>query len=229
MRIYQSFKEALPEIKRDLAEMGIKVHPKTYQDKNVERDLNFATLELQNYIYTVVQPNVADLEPTQPWADHEWNERRAGIGGCPINPGNAWEDRYDVWKEFLGEEEKFSYTYSERFAVNQQVERVIHRLKRDRDSRQIFVSVWDVLDTSNLGGVSRVPCTLGYLLQCRKDHLNITYLQRSADFATHLVNDIYLAKLLQNYVALETGLESGTYTHWIGSLHIFNKDAREVF
>jgi len=113
--------------------------------------------------------------------------------------------------------------------VNQQVERVIHRLKRDRDSRQIFVSVWDVLDTSNLGGVSRVPCTLGYLLQCRKDHLNITYLQRSADFATHLVNDIYLAKLLQNYVALETGLESGTYTHWIGSLHIFNKDAREVF
>jgi len=65
MRIYQSFKEALPEIKRDLAEMGIKVHPKTYQDKNVERDLNFATLELQNYIYTVVQPNMSGTNAEQ--------------------------------------------------------------------------------------------------------------------------------------------------------------------
>ena len=28
MRIYKNFKEALPEIKRDLAEMGIKCWPK---------------------------------------------------------------------------------------------------------------------------------------------------------------------------------------------------------
>lgn len=229
MRIYQTFKEALPEIKRDLAEMGIKVHPRTYQDRQVGDNPDFQTLELQNYIYTVVDPNCTDLEPSQPWADEEWFERKQGINGTPVNPGEAWKKRREVWEEFLDNQGRFAYNYPERLDVNSQVQKVIDRLSLDSDSRQLFISVWDAHDTSNLGGVSRVPCTLGYLLQCRRDKLNITYLQRSADFATHFVNDVFLAHLLQNYVALETGKQVGTYTHWIGSLHIFNKDAREVF
>ena len=36
MRIYMNWNEAYEEIKRDLAEMGINVYPKTMQDKYVE-------------------------------------------------------------------------------------------------------------------------------------------------------------------------------------------------
>ena len=205
MRIYKNFKEALPEIKRDLAEMGIKCWPKTYQDKQVGDNPDFETLELSNYIYTVVNPNVADLEPTQPWADAEWIERKFGIIGHPVNPGEAYKLRPEVWKEFIGKNGKFAYTYSDRLSWFKQVNRVIARLKEDKDSRQLYIGVWSQEDNTKLGGVSRVPCSLGYLLQCRKDHLNITYLQRSADFATHLVNDIYLAFKLQDFIAVVAG------------------------
>ena len=230
MRIYMNFQEALAEIKRDLAEMGIHVHPQTYQDQFVGDNPDFETLELQNYIYVVTRPDGEDLDPTQPWADAEWAERAIGINAKGyINPGAAWELRRDVWEQFLQPNGHFSYTYNERFGLFEQVLRVIDRLKKDPDSRQLFIGMWNASDSTKLGGISRVPCSLGYYVQCRRNALHLTYLQRSADFATHFVNDIYMAYRLQYLIAEATELETGNFTHWIGSLHIFAKDTEEVF
>lgn len=229
MRIYKDFNEAIPEIKRDVVEMGIKCHPLSYQDKDISNNPDFETLELQNYIYTVVNPSKDDLIPSQPWANYEFAERILGIDGMPRNPGIAWERRRKVWTEFLDDDGLFSYTYSERLSQFCQVRRIVDRIIKDPDSRQLFISVWNPSDIKNLGGISRVPCTLGYQIQIRKKELNITYLQRSCDLITHFINDVYLAHRLQSYLANETGYQSGTYTHWIGSLHLFKKDGEGVF
>ncbi len=229
MRIYNRFTEALPEIKRDLVEMGIRCHPQTYQDKDVRANPDFDTLELQNYIYTVVNPMAVDLTPTQPWADEEFKERIMGIDGYPVNPGSAWLLRKEIWEQFLDENERFAYTYSERLNLFDQVNNVVERLRDDSDSRQLFISIWTQKDVTKLGGISRVPCSLGYQFQYRKNQLHITYLQRSADFVTHFVNDVYLAHRLQVFVAREISVPVGTFTHWIGSLHIFRKDSQGVF
>lgn len=231
MRIYQNYREGLNEIKRDLAEMGIRIHPQTYQDKVVANDPNFDAFELQNYVYMVTDPKLTDLEPSQPWADEEFKER---ITRPPVNPGEAWKLRADVWTQFLingGQDGApvFAYTYGERLTRFLQVERIINRLKIDPDSRQAFLAIWDASDTAFLGGISRVPCTLGYYFQIRQGQLNMTYLQRSADFATHFVNDTYLATKLLYYMADRIGVKPGHYTHWIGSLHIFKKDVAGVF
>jgi len=210
-------------------EMGIRVHPATYQDQFVEGDIFFETREVQNYIYTVVRPDVNDLNPTQPWAQEEWLERIDGIRGRPWNPGKAWFLRKEIWREFLDEKGFFAYTYSDRFSRNEQVRRVIDRIEEDPDSRQLFISIWDVTDIEKLGGISRIPCTLGYQIQIRKGALNITYLQRSCDLATHFVNDVFLAHELQRYLAMATQWDVGTFTHWIGSLHLFKKDSEGVF
>lgn len=228
-RIYSNFTEAIPEIKRDVVEMGVKCAPHTYQDKNVKDNPDFETLELQNYLYTVVNPDRFDLKPSQPWARWEWGERAEGIEGHPINPGEAWRFRPEVWSEFLKKNGRFAYTYSERFARNNQVRRVIKRIKEDPESRQLFISIWSASDTSKLGGISRVPCSLGYLFQCRKGALNITYLQRSCDLITHFVNDVYLACCLQEYISREVQIKLGNFTHWIGSLHLFKRDGEGVF
>jgi len=228
MRIYKTFTEAIPEIKRDVVEMGIKCHPNTYQDKNIAENPDFETLELQNYIYTVVEPEAEQLMTSLPWADSEWLERMRGIAGDPLNPGYAWTLREEVWREFLVDE-RFSYTYGERFANHLQVKKIIQRIKEDPDSRQLFISVWDISDIEKLGGISRVPCSLGYQIQIRKGALNITYLQRSCDLATHFVNDVWMAHQLQKYLCLATGWELGTFTHWVGSLHLFRRDAQGVF
>ena len=267
MRVYKNFREALSEVRRDLGEMGIIVKTKSYQNKNIDGNSDYDTKELQNYIYQVTQPNASDLNPTQPWADLEFAERlQPGI-----NPGDAWKERKEVWEEFFNFEGKFDYTYSERYHPSidlffdpevddvedffpqemDQISAVVDTLANDMNSRQAYLSVWNPKDVFSAGGNERIPCSLGYLFQIRRSQLNVTYLQRSSDFVTHFVNDVYLTHLLQKHIVKELNLKfrdqyyeltdeervntfcqevsCGTFTHWIGSLHAFRKDLSDVF
>jgi len=226
MRIFSNFAEALNEIKRDLAEMGTEIHPQTMQDKYVGDNPDYITKELQNYDYTVKNAvlSLDDLSPTQPWADAELAER---LSGLPINPGEAYRLRDSIWNEYL-HDGRFSYTYAERMVG--QVDKIIKEIQLRPESRQLYISIWEQhIDTHNLGGLSRVPCSLGYLFQLRNGKLNVTYIMRSCDFATHFHNDIYLAVKLMEYIAKSAGVEPGNFTHFIGSLHIYKKDTKGVF
>lgn len=225
MRIYQNFREAIGEIIRDVKEMGVVIRTTSYQNKVIENDDSFETLELTNYMYTVTGPREEDLNPIQPWADIEFEER---LYSC-VNPGEAWKHRSDVWTEFLNEEGQFDYTYSERFNTLQLFDTLIQNLKVDKFSRQHYISIWNPRDIKNALGKRRIPCSLGYLFQVRQGALNITYLQRSADLVTHFENDIYLAFRLQKEVASILGESIGQFTHWLGSIHVFKKDVKDVF
>lgn len=242
MRIYTNWNEAYEEIKRDLAEMGIDVKPKTMQDKNIEGNPDYETKELQNYCYTILNCNSSDvIGVIQPWADEEFKERVTDpfmdmTLGCRytdvgefINPGTAWELRKDIWTEYM-HDGKMAYTYNERIWRNDQLYKIIDRLNKDHDSRQLWLSIWDCNeDVDKLGGVSRVPCSLGYNFQHRDGKLNIHYIMRSCDFNTHFINDVYLGIKLLEYVANKTGLEVGSFTHTMFSLHVYKKDIKNVF
>lgn len=226
MRIYKNFSEAVNEIRRDLAEMGIDVHPDTMQDKFVGDSEEYDTKELQNYIYTVINPaeSLCQLNPTQPWADGEFFERTSNT---PMNPGEAYKLRDDVWNEFL-HDGKFSYTYPERMYLK--LERVIEEALRHPNSRQLYLSIWDPkVDTYRAGEQVRIPCSLGYLFQIRRGQLDITYFMRSCDFVTHFQNDVYLATKLMIYVAKRLGVKPGNFTHYVGSMHVYKKDVKDVF
>jgi len=242
MRIYMNWKECYEEVKRDLAEMGISVYPKSMQDKIVEGNENYATKELQNYCYTILNAKSSEIDGViQPWADMEFSERvtdpfKRNENGKPmvigwnfVNPGEAYKTRPEVWNEYM-HNGKFAYTYNERLWYNDQLTKIINRLKEDHDSRQLWLSIWDAgLDADRLGGISRVPCSLGYGFQYRDGKLNIHYVMRSCDFSTHFKNDVYLAIRLLEYVAQKTGLEVGNFTHTMFSLHIYKKDIEGVF
>lgn len=246
MRLYMNASEMYEEVKRDLAEMGIEVHPKTMQDKCVEGNPDYYTKELQNYSYTLLNPVPTDISNAMPvnkeWADAEFLERimdgydrrhEYGTGvhpWTPVNPGKAYKIREDVWNEYLGPNGKFAYSYNERIWQNDQITKLIKRLSDDHDSRQIWLSIWDPnRDPNNLGGVSRVPCSLGYDFQIREGKLNMHYVMRSCDFVTHFSNDVYLAVRLLYWVASQIGVEVGTFTHTMFSLHVYNKDIKGVF
>lgn len=237
MRIFNDYDEAFSEIKRDLAEMGINVHTKTMQNKNIENDDNYSTKELQFYSYRILDPlnpnKISQLFqrlPNKPWAIKEWDERKAGIEGNPVNPGEAYKLREYIWNEFLNEEGKFDYSYSERFAMNDQVQKVIEALKRDNLSRQAYITIWKPEDSSYLGtAISRVPCSLSYLFQYRQGRLNMEYSMRSCDFNTHFPNDVYEALCLMSYVSEKTGLPVGDFIHHIASFHVYKKDIKDVF
>lgn len=213
--------------------MGMKVHPQTMQDKQIADDPDFETMEYMNMIYTVTKPSLQDLHPhvkTLEWCEHEFRERLAGI---PTDSPElaAWERRPEVWQEF--HDRGFGYTYGERYRDSAHHERgvlqsVIDELRTHPDSRQVFMPVWRRLDNDKLGR-ERVPCSLGYWFALRQGTLHITYLQRSGDYFTHLANDQYLTRKLQEYVAQEIDARPGHFTHWLGSLHVYQKDVADVF
>lgn len=225
MRFYKDFGEALNEIKRDLAELSIRVHPQTMQDKYIADDPDYDTKELQNYIYTVLNPRPKDLKPTQPWATREWMER---ISQQCLNPGKAWKARADVWEEFVESSGEFAYTYSERLGKN--IDKLVTELRIHPESRQLFLGIWDKsIDVRNLGGEHRIPCTLGYWFLLRQHRLDMTYLQRSSDYVTHLQNDLWLATKMLLFVAEQGEVNPGHLIHWVGSLHVYAKDVKGVF
>ena len=240
MRIYINAEEMIEETKRDLAEMGIVVRPATMQDKYIKGNPDYETRELQNYSYCLLDAKSQDIPGViQPWADAEFEERvtdpwERDEWGYPLyatylNPGKAWELRKEVWTEYL-HEGKMAYTYNELIWNNDQVTKIINRLKEDPDSRQLWVSLWNPdKDPDFLGGISRVPCSLGYGLQVRDGKLNLHYVMRSCDFATHFRNDVYLAIKFLEWVAEKTGYPVGSFTHTIFSLHVYNKDIEGVF
>lgn len=245
-RIFMNLNEAIDEIRRDLAEMGHNIHPKSYQNVNVENNNDFAAKEVTNYMYSVVDPKLSDLpDISEDWVEAEAKER---FSGERINPGEAYKLRPEVWNQFLVDGEygkKFDYSYPCRlnplkslgnaYEVINQIDKVAKELAENPDSRQCYISIWNPTDIINMGGKERIPCSLGYLLQVRDNKIQITYLQRSSDFATHFQNDVALAVLLAMEVSHRIFEKNGThykvglFTHWIGSLHVYNKDVKDVF
>lgn len=225
MRFYTDFSEAINEIRRDLKEMGIRVSTKSVQNINIEDNPDYEMLEVQNYTYTVTAPTLESIPLKNPqWCQAEFEER---ISGKDLNPGNAFRLRYEYWSRFLRPEGNFDYTYPERMRFT--LRRVIDCLKMDLNTRRAYLPIFEPMKDLPQYFDQRIPCSLGYHFLFRQGKLQMTYLLRSSDFFEHFSNDVWLARRLQMYVAEKVGVLPGTFSHWIGSLHCFQKDVAHVF
>lgn len=232
MRIFRDCREMYNEVRRDLHEMGTIVHPQTMQDKIVGHDADYRTLELSPATFTIIDGQsdadawLNDLGLNLRWAQEEFSERMTSLlGNAPVNPGHAYLHRGDTWNEFI-HDGKFSYTYSERFALNNAIARVITELRHRPDTRQAVLPIFNNdRDLRNVGGIKRIPCSLHYQFTVREEKLKLFYVMRSTDFNTHFPYDIWLALRLQEFVANELDLAVGYFTFFTGSLHLYAKDA----
>jgi len=227
MRFYADFNEALSEVKSELREMGIRVHTQSVQNKNIADDPDYDTMELQDYVYLVRNPDPdkipADMIDRE-WCFREFDERTCGL---PLNPGEAWKLRRTYWEQFLTPDGRFDYAYPQR--MSKTLERVISLLKKDPVTRRAYLPIFNgVVDRVDDLGI-RIPCSLGYHFMFRQGGLNITYYLRSSDFFEHLGNDLWLAASLQKYVANQCNMPVGYFCHHVGSLHCFLKDVKTVF
>ena len=225
MRIYKNFAEAVDETKRNLYEMGIRVHPHSMQNKIVKNNEEYSSLEIQGEVFSVEDTSDRDkmVGDNLAYCKAEFAERIVKT----VNPGKSYKLRLKVWKEFLVNE-KMDYTYSERMFP--QLEKTIAEMKRNPDTRQAIIEIHNnKLDLEAMGGKKRIPCSMYYQLMIRKDpqgipRVNIIYTMRSCDYYTHFKNDMWLACELKDYVAKRLGIKPGTFTMFIGSLHAYKKD-----
>jgi len=240
MRIYHNCTEMHSEVKRDLHEMGTLVHPQTMQDKDVADDEGYRTLELSPYEFTILDGSDRDqwlrsLRLNLEWCHHDFAERTRTLDAfaSPVNPGKAWALRRETWEEFIEPNGRFAYTYSERLGYqigagggSTLIERVLDELQRNPDSRQCVVPIFHAeLDTRNMGGKHRIPCSLHYQFLRREGGLRMLYVMRSTDFVTHFPYDIWMALELQSLFAKKLGIAAERFVFFTGSLHIYAKDA----
>lgn len=225
MRIYANCYELMSEIFREVWEMGHIVHPHSMQNKIVKGDEGYSTREITNYTYSLTNLFKKDYlffadRRAKAWADAEFEER---VDPKYVNPGEAYKLRGYLWEEFLNEKGRFDYSYNNRMFLS--INAVIRELKRNPDSRQAIISVWDArIDPLELGGRRRIPCSMYYQLMVRDERVNIIYNQRSADIVNHFGNDVYLAWRLMEYIAEKIDMRTGYLFHNIGSLHAYKKD-----
>lgn len=98
-------------------------------------------------------------------------------------------------------------------------------LLRDPGSRQAVVSHWDRQElrrTEHLGAKD-FPCTLSLQFILRSGKLSLAVTMRSNDAWIGLPYDLFAFTTIQRLMAAALGAEVGTYHHFVGSLHLYEK------
>lgn len=107
-----------------------------------------------------------------------------------------------------------------------QIEKMIELLKVDPNSRRAVMNIntprENVIETKD------EFCTIALQLLLRDGELNMTGVMRSNDIWTGTPYDIFYFTEIQKYIANRLGVQYGAYTHFVTSLHIYDRDRKKV-
>lgn len=155
-----------------------------------------------------------------------------------------------VWNSLSddGEHSNSAYGYRifEKFGLNQW-ETVKSMLKKDPLSRQAIIHIKAPEDNVCVNPTKDLPCTLSLQFFIRDEEvehidwlngenshkevapkLHMTVHMRSNDIWTGTPYDMFAFCCLQIKMAMELGIEIGTYTHTAGSLHLYRRNYKEI-
>jgi thymidylate synthase len=104
---------------------------------------------------------------------------------------------------------------------NNQVENVITLLRERPHSRQAVIQLFDACDIVEQH--KDVPCTCTLQFMIRRGRLHMFTNMRSNDAFLGLPHDVFAFTMLQEIMARTLGVELGTYSHAVGSLHLYDK------
>ncbi len=103
-----------------------------------------------------------------------------------------------------------------------QVANVLALLRHSRDSRRAVIQLFEAADIATKHKEVPCTCTLQFLL--RRGRLHMLTNMRSNDAFLGLPHDVFAFTMLQEIVARTLKVELGTYSHAIGSLHLYKRD-----
>lgn len=127
------------------------------------------------------------------------------------------------WEEISddGEHNNSAYGYRifSQFGFNQW-NYVKKLLTKDPNTRQAVIHI----KTPNDSETKDTPCTVYLQFFIRKGKLNLSVHMRSNDIWMGVPYDMFSFCFLQMKMAMELGVEIGEYTHYAGSLHMYERD-----
>ena len=224
----------------------------SWQSQGDSRHPEMQPIELENVIIELSIPDFITplqllIRPNLPWAEDHFQER---VSETPYNPppSSSWWPYAQVNNAEHKHGEIFSHTYPERIWPKTvgsggrdsrkpkglrytlgDLNDLVNLLRKDPLTRQAYLPIWYPEDTGAAQG-QRVPCTLGYHFRFREGKLHVNYYMRSCDIMRHMVDDLYLAARLGQWVRNQFSfpglpiIPMGTLTAFFTSLHLFTGD-----
>lgn len=107
-----------------------------------------------------------------------------------------------------------------------QIDSLIHTLRRAPASRRAVVQLYDHRDAAKRHREVPCTCTLQYLL--RDGRLSAITYMRSNDLFLGLPHDVFCFTMLQELIARSVEAEVGSYHHMVGSLHMYDENAEAL-
>lgn len=111
--------------------------------------------------------------------------------------------------------------------IGRQLQHVERKLKKDPDSRQAVITLWDP-PLDNDAGHPDYPCTVMLHFIIRHDRLQLHTTMRSNDVWWGLAYDAFQFTQLQLTLANALGVLAGEYHHHATSLHLYERDTEAI-
>jgi thymidylate synthase len=107
-----------------------------------------------------------------------------------------------------------------------QIDNVVRLLREKPSSRRAVVQLFDHEDIHVLH--KEVPCTCTLQFMLRNGGLDLTVYMRSNDVYLGFPHDIFAFTMIQELVARSIDAALGTYTHFVGNLHLYKCNEAQV-
>ena len=140
----------------------------------------------------------------------------------------AWlkENKVSIWDEWADAEGELGPVYGKQWRswaapdgrVIDQIEKLIHGLKTNPNSRRHIVSAWNPADVDDM---ALPPCHCLFQFFVADGKLSCQLYQRSADVFLGVPFNIASYALLTMMVAQVVGLEPGEFIHSFGDAHLY--------
>lgn len=135
----------------------------------------------------------------------------------------------NVWERMSDDGVHVNSAYGQRIFEQfgfDQMQYVEEALRKNPFSRQAVIHIKDPQDYSQFP-TKDVPCTVALQYLIRDGKLHATTYMRSNDLWTGFPYDVFSFTCFQIILAFKLGVEIGTYTHFAGSLHLYQRSLDE--
>lgn len=143
------------------------------------------------------------------------------------------ENKVSIWDEWADEDGNLGPVYGYQWrswpdgngGTIDQIEKLVHSLKNNPDSRRHIVSAWNVADVDNM---ALPPCHTLFQFYVADGKLSCQLYQRSADTFLGVPFNIASYALLTLMLAQVCGYEPGDFVHTFGDAHLYSNHLEQA-
>jgi thymidylate synthase len=149
------------------------------------------------------------------------------------NIGYLKENKVSIWDEWADENGDLGPVYGYQWrswpdpkgGAIDQIEKLLHSLKHNPDSRRHMVTAWNPVDVDSM---ALPPCHCLFQFYVADGKLSCQLYQRSADIFLGVPFNIASYALLTLMVAQVTGYEPGEFVHTFGDAHLYSNHIEQA-